>query len=335
MSGEPNKSAGGRPGFYFLLCPDAELSRRHLQTLLKKFPAAEGQWEKLVFWGDEQPDDRFWGSLNQGGLFASSRALIMRMAQEWPAAVWKELSRALGKKNEKVWPIIFLEGAWDKGKPKMPAFLAKSPCLEFAEKKGWIWKSQGLAPAFLARHVESEARKLGLKFESAALEIFCETAPPNALAIANELEKLALASDSGAISADMVSAESATAETDAFACIQKLENGDLPGAWKELAKGSASSLLFFLIALLSRELRTLWLLNLGQTPRMPPDVAARKKKLAQNMGFAGLTEGFSALADAEWSVKSGKLSPEQALDALALRASSFFGGKALRGNSPS
>lgn len=316
---------GARPAFLFLVSPDWDLSRSHLEELLEKYPSGNSTWEKLVFWGDEDPGDRFFSALGQGGLFVSSRLALARQAQAWDARIWKRISRALGACHESVWPIFSLECAWEKGKPKIPAHILKSPCWTIAEKKGWVWRNPGLSPATLGKYAEGEARKLGLSFSGDALAGFCGTVAPNAAAVDNELKKLALACGDGRITRDMLNDGAVNPEADAFACIQKMQNGNIAEVWKELAHDQDGRLLFFLVALMARELRILWQLDMGAQVYLPAQVASVKKRLANVLGAKGIGDGFAALADAEWQVKSGRLDTGQALEALAIRMMKLFG----------
>lgn len=313
-----------KPGFCFLICPDAELLRERLELWLKKFPPASGERERLLFWGDEEPEARFWDSLVQQGLFAAPRAVIVRRANEWKAGIWKNLSGTLARVPEAIWPFLCLEVGFERGKFKIPAHIQKSRCYSFAEKNGWIWSDKGLGEGGLARFVAEKAKKAGAVFAPEAMRLFCEGAAPDAAAITNELEKLALAANGAPIGPEMISQSFGMLETDAFTCIRKLEAGDIAGAWSEVAKGSANEPLFLFIALLSREFRQLWQILAGENPRMHPAEASRKRSLAISLGRARVAKGFSALADAEWQVKSGRRSPGQALEFLLSEVCGIF-----------
>lgn len=296
----------------------------HVEAGLERFPPSSGVWERVVFWGDEDPPPKFWECLSFQGFFGSSRYVIARNAQEWGGAVWKELSNALSAPKEGIWPILCVESQWEWGKPKIPAVAAKTRCMEFADKQGWIWRQPPLDGNSLRRYVQGNAAKLGLKFENEAFEVFCASTVPDARGIANELRKLALISGNGSITRAMLTTDAANPESDAFACVKKLEKGDLSGAWLEISRGNASAMLFFLIAVLSRELRQCWALLMGEKPRMRPGEEAFKKELARALGAHGISGGFCALADAEWQVKNGRRTPEQALEFLVAELAGLF-----------
>ena len=323
-----------RPGFNFLVCPDGQLLRAHMERLLASFPPQSGQWERHVYWGDEEPSPQFWEQLTLQGLFGASRVLVVRQAQLWPAAVWKKISHALARPSEQSWPFFCMEVNWDRGQPKIPAHIAKLRCMAFADQQGWVWRQDGLNERAVKKHVLQRSNELGLKFEQDALEQFCASVPPDAQAIENELGKLRLlrntAQDSGAPEADRITlAMTATAswspECNVFDCIRHMEAGNLAAVWKELSRSQdGDSLLFSLVALLARELRLLWQLWAGEKVRVHPNEASFKRQLTMRLGPAMLAEGFATVMDAELQVKSGRRTPAQSLDFLAARMTSLF-----------
>lgn len=322
----------GRPGFSFLVCPDSRLLRTRLKEQLVAFPPADGAWERHVYWGDEEPPPRFWEQLSLQGLFGASRVLLIRQAQFWPAAVWKKISRALARPSAQCWPFFCLEVNWEKGQPKIPAHIARLRCLAFADKQNWIWRHEGLTERDIRRYVQQRARHLALDFEADALEQFCASVPPDAQAIENELEKLALlrgnggADGGGKITAAMTATAAWSPDCNVFACIRHMEAGNLAAVWKELSRSRDSdSLLFSLLALLARELRLLWQIRAGEKVRLHPSEAGLKKQLALRLGPRGLAEGMAFVADAEWQVKSGRRTPEQTLEFLAAGLTRLFG----------
>lgn len=303
-----------RPGFSFLVCPDSAILKEELERQAKEY--ANG-WKRHVFWGDEEPGNQFWESLQQVGLFAENRILIIRQAESWPAPVWKAVSQALGQQLDHVWPFFCLEVAFEKGKAKIPAHIQKTRCFMLAEKKNWIWHSEGLGSS-LASFVKKYSRQYGLNMGNEELNRFCTCIQPDASAILNELQKLALVATDGKVTADILPQGAASLESDAFGLIRKLAANDLPGVWMEISRDTDGSLLFFLIALLARDFRLLWQINAGENPRMYPGDAQRKRSQAKSLGASGIAKGLAALADAEWQVKSGRQSPSQTLEKLCV-----------------
>ena len=168
-----------RPGFSFLICPDMMLLRGQMEKMLAPY----GDFERHVYWGDEEPPPKFWESLALEGLFGNPQVIVARQAQNWPAPVWKKISKVLGRGQSLAWPIFCLETAFDKGKPKLPAHIAKLRCLSFAGEKGWVWRNEGLTERNLPSHIQQRAKELGLTFDRDAFALLCTTLPPNAAAV--------------------------------------------------------------------------------------------------------------------------------------------------------
>lgn len=313
-------AAMARPGFSFLVCPDSAIFKEELE---RQTSAHANGWKRDIFWGDEEPGPKFWESLQQVGLFAENRVIVVRQAESWPAPVWKSISQALGHELSHVWPFFCLEVAFEKGKAKIPAMIQKTRCFALAEKKGWVWSSPGLGSG-IASFVKAHAKKLRLVFANEELSEFCANIQPDASAILNELQKLALVAPDGKIARELLPQSAASLESDAFGLLRKLAANDLSGVWAEIAKDTDGSLLFFLIALVARELRLLWQINAGENPRIYPGEAQRKRALAKSLGVSGIARGLAALADAEWQVKSGRQTPAQTLELLCVQMDMLF-----------
>lgn len=302
-----------KPGFSILVCPDAALLNEHIE----KTSAQWGKARRLVFWGDEEPSDAFWESLQQIGLFGEKRIVVGRRAELLSAAAWKGLSRALAKPMDHIWPFLCLEVEKEKGAFKIPAHIKNLACFKFADKQGWIWREEGLQGK-IEPFVKNHAANLKLNFPPGLLNGFCAGLPPDANAILNELQKLLLLAPDGVITPEILPDNPFALENDAFALLGHLWTGNIPALWKELENDSEGSLLFFVIALLARDFRILWQLLAGEKPYLPPQQVQAKRNLAVKLGFAGIAKGFAALAEAEWQVKSGRLPPPRALEVLVM-----------------
>ena len=325
-----------RPAFSFLICPDGQLLRAHIESLLTSHAPGKGQWERHVYWGDEEPTPRFWEQLTLQGLFGTSRAVVVRQAQLWPANTWGKISKMLTHPAEQCWPLFCLEGAWDKGQPKIATYIAKLPCMSLADSRGWIWRQDGLNEYAVKKYVLQRAKTLHLSFMPDALEQFCATVPLDAQAIEGELNKLCLlvsamretgdGTDAGRVTYDMIGTADWSPECNNFACIRLMEAGNLVGVWKELARSDDKDrLCFTLLALLEREVRLLWQMQAGENVRMPPRDATFKRTVAGRLGAAGIAAAMSTLVDAELQVKSGRRSPEQCLEYVAAHMTTLFG----------
>lgn len=322
------------PGFYFCLCPDASLSREHVAGLVAQLSGAHGQpYEQKTWWAEEGLDNRFWESLTLQGLTDTPRALLVRGAQVLPAETWKKLSAAMGTPRSGILPIFFLESAWEKGQAKLPAHVAKLKCMEFAEKRKWIWRSPGLTANTLRRHVQEKANALGLVFEGNALEDLCSVLALDAASVQGVLEQLSLAAvvdrESGVrhIDADLArQMTSHSPEVLIFDFIRYLQEGNRAAVWKTLlAEGDGGeAMLFPLLALLAREARTLWQIHAGEDVWLPQYLAGAKRALAMKVGKSGLSRIFSSIMEAEWAVKSGRRQPLQALEELVAELTLIF-----------
>ena len=307
------------PGFYFCLCPDSTLAREHVDGLLKRVNAVGREREIRTFWADEGLDGRFWEALTMQGLTERPRALLVRGAQTLTAEVWKKLSAVLATPRPDILPVFFLESLWEKGQPKLPAHIAKLRCLEFADKQGWVWRSAGLDARALRKHVQQRAAALEVRLTPDALDALCAVVTPDAAAVRGVLEQLALASGDGEVGVELVRnmAESAP-EVIIFEFIRHLQSGNSAAVWRTLLRegDGGESLLFPLLALLTREARLLWQIQAGENVWLPQQTANLKRSLASRLGTSGLANLFAVLMEAEWAVKSGRRQPLQALEEL-------------------
>ena len=307
------------PGFYFCLCPDSTLAREHVDGLLKRVNAVGREREIRTFWADEGLDGRFWEALTMQGLTERPRALLVRGAQTLTAEVWKKLSAVLATPRPDILPVFFLESLWEKGQPKLPAHIAKLRCLEFADKQGWVWRSAGLDARALRKHVQQRAAALELRLTPDALDALCAVVTPDAAAVRGVLEQLALASGDGEVGVELVRNMAGSApEVIIFEFIRHLQSGNSAAVWRTLLRegDGGESLLFPLLALLTREARLLWQIQAGENVWLPQQTANLKRSLASRLGTSGLANLFAVLMEAEWAVKSGRRQPLQALEEL-------------------
>ncbi len=305
-------------GFVFCICPDSGL----IHDYIREFQA-DADYKKILehkhtFWGDDELPAAFWEDLTLQGLFKTRKILVLRRAEQVPAATWKKISIALGRPNDQCLPFFCLEVAFDKGQPKLPAHISKLKCLDYAIKNKWIWQSPGLDERKMAAHIKARAAALGLKPAPGVVEILCEAVPRDASAVENELNKIALAAKDGVISMDLAMQAGYQPESNIFSFINMIETGNVAGAWLEIkrAQKDADGLLFPFLSLLLREARTLWQLACGETPYLHPASAGLKKRLASKLGHEGVRRLFDLIMDAELSVKAGRKQPDQALEIL-------------------
>ncbi len=303
------------PGFFFCICPDGKLLRNQIDHLLAT--TAELVREKHVFWGDEELSPKFWELLTLQGLFSTPRAVVIRSAEKISSDIWKRLSGVLARPASQTFPILCLESAWEKNQPKIPATISKLPCFQFAEKRGWIWRSPGLDPRSLRRHVQNLSTEKGLKLAPGALDKLCEQLPPDASSIDTELSKLAVLASGSPLAPEDIDLEQSVS-FNIFTFLNELESGRTADAWKKIldAQSNGEEPLFYLLSMLQREARQLWQMGMGEQVRVPPGNLAVKRQTAARLGMAGLTRLWDTMLEAELSVKSGLRSPSQALDGL-------------------
>ncbi len=329
-----------RPGFFFLVCPDAELTKIRIEALLAEHSPAGTEYERHVFWADEGLGRHFWESLTLQGLFDAPRIVVLRRAQDLLADDWEKLTGVLGRFNAQIWPFFCLETGFDRGKPKLPRPLTGKKYWTLAQKKGWLWQSAGLNGPGVVRYLKEQASAKGLRFAPGAAEALAAVVPTDASAIRRELEKIELATPDKVIgpeAADMVTFEP---ETDIFAFITALQKGRSPGeVWRQvLGGGREDEMLFPFLALLQREARILWRMRFGDDGdiRLPPSVRSAKQATAAKLGAGGLARIWDMALAAESGVKTGERSPAQAMDLLVADLYDLFssrdsGGSAGRG----
>lgn len=328
-----------RPGFSICICPDRYLARAHIEEALAGNPpeggglmgSAPSTWERHAFWGDDPLPGAFWEHLTQQGLFGTPKALIVHNAQNIPAAGWKDLSRTLSAPNADTWPFLCLSVAFERGTPKIPAHIAKLPCVLFAEKQGWVWSSQGISEQNKAAFVKAEAKKRNLSFGPDALEAVLLRLPQDAAAIGTEMDKLGLAAPPGGIiPAALAEILDHGTEPDLFSLIRDLQQqsggrGALSVWDQALAfERGPDSMIFALLAMLAREARQLWQLHTGEPVRLPGHVLSAKTALARSLGLAGIARLWHLALEADKGIKTGERSPDQALDTLLASLSLLF-----------
>ena len=227
-----------RPGFFFLVCPDAELIKVQIETLIAEHSPEGATYERHVFWADEGLGRHFWESLTLQGLFDAPRIVVLRRAQALLAEDWEKLTPVLGRFNAQIWPFFCLEAGFDRGKPKLPRPLTGKKYWTLAQKKGWLWQSAGLNGPGVVRYLKERASAKGLRFAPGAAEALALVLPADASAIRRELEKIELATPDKMIGAEAANMVTFEPETDIFAFIAALQKGRSPGeVWRQALGG--------------------------------------------------------------------------------------------------
>lgn len=317
-----------RPGFSFCICPDSQLLLEQIRTLLE---SAEGPWKIRQFWADEDLPESFWDSLNWSGLLGDSLAVVLRRADHLQAETWKKLHPALSRFRPRVWPLFCLEKEWSKGKPPVPAVLKKQKYWQVAQARKWVWQSPGLNRDALRARVEEWSRRHGVSVSKDLQAVLVNMLPLDGSSLNNELDKLAcLARDRGELLKQDLSALSFQADLDIFAFIRALQQrGQEATVWRQVLRNQAkggSDTVFSFLGLLLREARILWQLSHGEGNKvwLPGQVKTQKTDMARRIGQARMLELWTLLLEAETGIKTGELSPEQAMDALVSRLMLLF-----------
>jgi DNA polymerase-3 subunit delta len=119
-------------------------------------------------------------------------------------------------------------------------------------------------------------------------------------------------------------------DMDMFAFLRSIQDKrQRLASWKKILAdqgSSGSEMLFPFLGLLTWETRTMWQLASGEDDavRLPPSIASMKKTMASRLGLTRLARIFDLALDAETSVKSGRRTPDQALEFIVQELMSVF-----------
>ena len=323
-----------RPAFSICLCPDSQLLRNRLDTLLAAHAPSGGAWQRHVFWSDEGIGAAFWEHLTLQGLFAAPKALVLRNVQLLNAQALKQLSTAIepmtGGQASLTWPILCLEVGFEKGKPKVPAHILRLPCYLAAEKQGWLDVIPGLTPQTLPAFIRAEASRHGLTLQATDIGFLVQALPPDAAAISSELAKLALAAGPDGRLPDIGAALAGQAqELGIFELLRSIQqSGNQQAVWRRILEDrlSGENMVFAFIAIVLREARTLWQLLAGSTPALPPQAVAGKLILAKSLGVPRIARIWDLALQADKGIKTGERSPEQSFEMLTAELFTLFQG---------
>lgn len=315
-----------KEGFSVCICPDSALLLQHLESMLTE-QEQDRHWERHVFWGDDELSRQFWEELTLQGFVSTSRAIVVRNAQNLHLNELKQLSAALGRPNPQVWPIICLECPWEKEKAKIPAGVTKLPFFTFAKKQKWVWEQNGLTSSTLRGYIRNRSKALDLNFDDASFARLCEFLPPDASAVETELSKLALlVGKERKITLTDLGTLGSVPDFDIFTLLKRLESGQSASVWRAILqeKVKGGDPLFFLLSMLQREARQLWQLLAGEQIYIRQSDLADKKQTAYSLKNIGIARLWNYLYNAEYDVKSGKFSPDNVLDRLIRELTILF-----------
>lgn len=317
-----------RPGYMFLICPDAQLLHEQINSILSA-PGNSG-FEKRVYWAEDDLSPKFWDDLTLKTLFGGSKAVILRKAHVLKAAQWDSLDKALSSLNDSSMLFLCLEGQWKSRKPSVPAVIKRRKCWGHAEKKKWIWQSPGLDDSTIRKFVNEWAGINGINFENGAQQALCAALPKDARAARLELDKMDLAAgDDRLLTLEHIKNIPFNEEMEFFTFMDILSQGGDPVIlWQRVLTNHTErdSMFFMLAASLTREARSLWMIQNGEGSevKMPPFIRKKKEDLARRIGPARVARIFDLVLEAELGIKSGNRKPEQALELLVAALTALF-----------
>lgn len=317
-----------RPGYMFLICPDAELLHEQINSILSA-PGNSG-FEKRVYWADDELSPKFWDDLTLQTLFGGSKAVILRRAHKLKAAQWDTIDKAVSSLSASSLLFICLESQWKGKSSVVPAVVKRRKCWTYASKHKWVWESPGLDESTIKRFVSSWAKKNGISFETGVQAALCNVLPRDARAARLELDKMELAAgDEKKLCSAHLESIPFTGEIDFFAFMDMMSQGGDPVIlWKRVLTNHTEkdSMFFLLAAAVTREARALWMILNGEANevKMPPFVRKKKETLARRIGPAKVARIFDLVLEAELGIKSGNRKPEQALELLLAALTTLF-----------
>lgn len=308
-----------RQGFSFLVCADPELIKDRVTDLLRE---SEG-FTARTFWGDEDLPETYWQALAVPPMMGPPCAVVLRRAQELEDSFWTKIHGALAMARKSIWPIFCLEGDWKAGKSAVPKAVTKRKFWAVAQQHGWIWEHPGLTRQTLGREIDRFAARHGLRVSPPARHILIQSLPLSTIALRQEMEKiLLLAMDDKEVLPLHLATLAPEDPFDIFSFLRAIRR---PAGEKELwarllgdPAMTSGDMLFPLTALLVREARQLWMLAHGEERgvNLPPRIKAEKRQLANQLGPLRISRFWDLALQADTSVKTGRLKPAQALEAL-------------------
>lgn len=310
-------------GFYFCHCPDMQLAKEYMEnSYISSFGDAWLHAEKRSFWNEDI--GAYLSQLDTITFETKNKIFYIRNAHELSLEQWKKISGALSKPRSDILSVFFLNNALDKGKLKVPQAVQKLKCFEFAHKKGWIFESVGVTDKNFVQILKKEAKeKYNLTLSNDICSLLKDILSPDYNSINNILAQLSLVADEngqGEVSANVIAQlTNYTPELVWFNIINKIETGKSADVWKLFYKASNQideSSIFPFLALMMREMRTLWKIKANEQVYLPNSQVDNKTAIAAKLGFTNIAKIISLLCFAEYAIKSGKKKSVETLEEL-------------------
>jgi DNA polymerase-3 subunit delta len=317
-----------RPGYMFLICPDAQMLHEQINSILSA--PGNSDFEKKVYWAEDDLSPQFWDDLTLQTLFGGSKAVILRKAHTLKAAQWDSLDKAVSGLSDSSMLFLCLEGEWKGKKQALPAVVKRRKCWQHAEKQKWVWASPGLDENTIKKFVNDWSRQTGISFQNGVQQALCSALPRDARAARLELDKMELAAgDEKVLEHEHLEAIPFNEEMEFFTFMDRLsQGGDPVSLWQRVLTNHTEkdSMFFLLAASLTREARSLWMIlnGEGSEVKMPPFIRNKKEALARRIGPARVARIFDIVLEAELGIKSGNRKPEQALELMVASLTTLF-----------
>lgn len=223
--------------------------------------------------------------------------------------------------------LIFKGGAINAARNPVATRLKKLPGTVFEEHKGPDARD-------LTRFVENEASARGLAFERGASRALAERLTGDTIAMAAEIDKLALyAMGRRATVADVEAVVSSDPESRIFDFTDAVLDGDAVRAYRSariLLRGSETidSIIAMLVPALRTVAEVVDMLDEGRTPEeigvaikrdRYPRLRDQAIKRGRRLGFDGIRNAYAVVAGVDRARKRGELDEDAALDVLVGR----------------
>ncbi|MDK2956819.1 MAG: polymerase subunit delta [Desulfovibrionales bacterium] len=318
-----------RPGFNFMICPDAEILRRMVSEALAEHWG--DNYERRVFWGDDETlPPEFWAELTTPSLLGTNKVLLVRRANKLKAEDFAKLVRPLGSKSSTIWPIFCLEGEWSRKGPSAPAALSRKKYYQVAQERGWVRENPGLTRKDAQGFVRTWLDREGLKASPEAVRTLAQALPLDGSAASLELDKIALAvGEDRTVAPELARLVAPHDDMDLFGFFEELSRrGGSAQVWSQVLKdhSKSESMIFGLVGYTARQARQYALLLAGEQDKvkLPPFIKNKLMEQARRLGPAGVVRLFELSLEAELAVKSGRLSQEQSLETLVAGLAAAF-----------
>lgn len=189
-----------------------------------------------------------------------------------------------------------------------------------------------MTPQSLRAELKAWAKRRGVGFAPSVEEKLAGLLPLDGARFGNELQKLELAlGERQRVEASDLALFGEATSLDNFTFLRgMLQSSANLDVWQTVLldrETSNSGMLMPVLGLLQREMRILWMLNAGEdgAVALPPFLKTEKKRLAGQLGEAGIGRIIDAVFQAESDLKSGRKQADQILEFLVSSISTRSG----------